>query len=67
MGFNKNSDKEFNKIYNGMVPSSMANSGTDLDEACPEIYDAGTTAMVDSHRGSIPQASATDVINRRKA
>ena len=67
MGFNKNPDKEYNKIYNGMVPSSMANSGTDLDEACPEIYDAGTTAMVDGYKGTIPEATATKVIQGRKS
>jgi hypothetical protein len=66
MGFNKNPDKEYNKIYNGMVPSSMANSGTDLDEACPEIYQAEATGLMDGYKGTIPEAEATRVIQERK-
>src|ERR1700733_1543642 len=37
---NKNPEKDFNKIYNGQVPRSQANSGTELDSFCPEIETA---------------------------
>ena len=56
-----------NKKFNMEIPRSQQNGGRNLDEACPEIYDAGTTAMVDGYKGTIPEATATKVIQGRKS
>jgi hypothetical protein len=37
---NKSADKEFNKIYNGMVPTSMSDGGSNLDVVCGHIETA---------------------------
>jgi hypothetical protein len=38
--FNKDPQKEFNKIYNGEVPASMQNGGSGLDIGCGDIETA---------------------------
>jgi hypothetical protein len=59
---NKSPDKPYNKT----VPRSMANSGLDLDEACPTIEQSSVPAAMDSYKSSIPEAEATRIITRRK-
>ena len=48
MGFNKNPEKEFNKIYNGVVPTSMSDGGGDLDAGCRDIETAEAGRGLDS-------------------
>jgi hypothetical protein len=45
---NKNPDKEFNKIFNGQVPRSMQDGGTNLDVGCGDIEQASAGEGLDS-------------------
>jgi hypothetical protein len=45
---NKNPDKEFNKIFNGQVPRSMQDGGTNLDVGCGDIEQAEAGQGLDS-------------------
>ena len=37
---NKSADKEYNKIFNGMVPKSQSDGGSNLDVGCGDIEQA---------------------------
>jgi hypothetical protein len=46
--FNKDPRKEYNRIFNGEVPASMQNGGTNLDEGCGDIGQAEAGRGLDS-------------------
>jgi hypothetical protein len=63
MSFNKNPEKEFNKLYHGEVPRSMQDGGTNLDSAC------GGVELAEAGRGldSISKQLARDYTEFRTA
>ncbi|MGB8801875.1 MAG: hypothetical protein WCC97_14415 [Candidatus Acidiferrales bacterium] len=60
---NKNPSREENKT----IPTSMQNSGANLDPCCGEITQSTVPAAMDSYKSSIPEAEATKIINGRKS
>jgi hypothetical protein len=46
--FNKDSQQEYNRIFNGSVPRSMRDGGTNLDSACGDIEEVEAGRGLDS-------------------
>jgi hypothetical protein len=45
-----------NKGFNQVIPRSMANSGTELDECCGDITQSEVPAAMDAVKSSLPQS-----------
>jgi hypothetical protein len=62
-----NQNKNPSKPYNQTIPKSQQDGGRNLDDGCPEIEQAEASGLMDAHKGSIPEATATKVINGGKS
>jgi len=60
------SQRDTTKPYNQLRPRVLASSGTELDEACPEIEQSELPAAMDSHKSDIPTSPVDQIIRRRK-
>ncbi len=60
------SQRDLTKPYNQKIPRSMQGSGLNLDEGCTTIEQSAVPATMDAHKSSIPEATATKIIQGRK-